>query len=292
MIVFYHGADLDGKSSGAIVKRRFPQAELAPVDYGDPAPWERVMGHDEVWVLDFSWPREVMERLAGEKKLVWIDHHASAIQDCDGLLLQGLRVVGRAACELTWEYVEGDVDMPRAVRLLGLYDVWEEGHPGWRSTVLPFQMGMRVHDADPERQQDFWDYYLGKNGGDVVQATIQNGEVIVKYEQRRNAEMARALAFDAVLQGVDGLPDLRVIAMVTSLAGSGLFDAVYKPAVHDAMCAMRHDGRLWMVSLYAARDKPAVVDYARAYGGGGHLRACGFRCAGMPVCRVVPPEEV
>jgi len=40
--VFYHNQDLDGYRSGAIVKYRFPDAVMYPINYGDEFPWGEI----------------------------------------------------------------------------------------------------------------------------------------------------------------------------------------------------------------------------------------------------------
>lgn len=289
MKCFYHGADLDGECSGAIVKKAYAEAECIPVDYGDEVPWGELCPNEKVFVVDFSWDAEVMLRLHRVSRLVWIDHHITAINACVGLRLGGLQEVGRAACELTWEYLFGHLrKAPLAVWLLGRYDVWDESNPRWRSEILPFQLGMRLHDASPDRQMDFWTYYLGQNGHELVEATRKNGEVILKSQMQEERESALRTAFDAVLPGVAGLPDLRVCAMVTNRKGSRQFEAVFDPVRHDAMCALTLMPGGWTVSLYAPEYHGPVDLYATEYGGGGHARACGFRCVGFPLMQVGP----
>ena len=48
--VFYRGADLDGWCSGAIVKYKFPEAEMFPINYGDKFPWEEIKPDDVVYL--------------------------------------------------------------------------------------------------------------------------------------------------------------------------------------------------------------------------------------------------
>ncbi len=93
---YYHGADLDGHCSGAIVKKYFNDrgmyANLVPVDYGDSPNWEEISVGDTVFVVDFSFPREVMRELDHTCEfLIWIDHHKTAINDLEDLELLYLK---------------------------------------------------------------------------------------------------------------------------------------------------------------------------------------------------------
>ena len=52
-ICLYHRSDLDGKCSGAIVKRHIPGTEMIGIDYGDKIPWKDLEGA-HVYLVDFS----------------------------------------------------------------------------------------------------------------------------------------------------------------------------------------------------------------------------------------------
>jgi oligoribonuclease NrnB/cAMP/cGMP phosphodiesterase (DHH superfamily) len=155
MKCFYHSADLDGACSGAIVKMHSPECELIGINYGDAFPWETIQPGDEVFMVDFSLSdfndMLRLRELCGHLNLVWIDHHKSAIEarDASGIGFTGFQVIGKAGCELTWEFMSNDPP-PQAVYLLGRYDVWAHHDiPG----ALEFQYGMRnVGDTRPGNQ--------------------------------------------------------------------------------------------------------------------------------------------
>ena len=113
-----------------------------------------------VYMVDVSLPPEDMRRLAKVSNLVWIDHHASQ-KDLWAELQskqpqQGLFRTGTAACELCWEFFNPLQDAPKAVRLLGRYDVWDKDHPEWGSKILPFQYGMRSLDGIYDPENAWW----------------------------------------------------------------------------------------------------------------------------------------
>jgi len=139
--VFYHNQDLDGYCSGAIVKYRFPEAVMYPINYGDEFPWGEIAEDDEVFMVDFCLqPEHQMLKLyevlrSDEEKehdrdgnLCWIDHHVSAIKAMEdiGCYPYGRTGVSKAACELTWEYLFPNRPVPLAVKLLSAYDAWKQ----------------------------------------------------------------------------------------------------------------------------------------------------------------------
>ena len=162
MKCFYHSADLDGHCSGALVKMAHPDCELVAINYGDEFPWESVpVGSGEkVFMVDFSLqPYSGMRKLdIHADPLIWIDHHISAIKDhkewCEqgnGAIL-GLLRVGIGACQLVWEYLNPDSNIPTFIKLLAQYDVWAHSDP----RTLSFQYGMRQYNTFPNDNIEFW----------------------------------------------------------------------------------------------------------------------------------------
>lgn len=303
MKCFYHSADLDGKCSAAIVRRRYPNCELIPIDYGQPFPWEDMEAITEanrepieVIMVDFSLqPFSDMIRLDSLCDLTWIDHHKSAIGDSDehhwidsedaikagpdGALLKsltvlGIREVGIGACVLTWRYLFPDEPVPRAVQLLGEYDV---GDHHLNPDCLPFQYGMRLVESDPENAR--WPMLFGdskhKQHLDLTKDIIKSGRSILEYQTKHNEDRAKTLCFDTEMDG------LRLIA-ANHPHNSKLLNSVWDPSRHDAMCIFYWKPSQWTIELYT--DKPGLDLGAicKEHGGNGHPGAAGFQCAELP----------
>lgn len=278
MKTFYHNADLDGQCSAAIVKHRYPETELIGMNYGDPFPWETIQLGEDMWVVDFHLdPFGDMVRLDHLCRLIWIDHHKSAIEDAIAFnfIASGDQRLSmdHAACELTWMLTHccHFAEVPEAVRFLGRYDIWKHAeHPG----SLEFQYGMRFQKDTRPENQDFWQRIFAD---ELTEELVELGKTLLTYEDRQNAKYCAACAFEVELDG------LRCIAINKGLTGSLNFKSVYDPAKHDAMLTfvMRQPGK-WTVSLYS--DKPEVDCSAicKARSGGGHRGAAGFTCEALP----------
>lgn len=274
MKCFYHGADLDGHCSGALIKRFYDLAELIPINYGDKFPWETIGEQEMVFMVDFSLqPFAEMLRLADRANLIWIDHHETAIHDCrtSGWTIEGIRETGKAGCELVWEYLFSGEEMPDAVRLLGRYDVWDHGYS---EDVLPFQYGMRRYDTDPRRALPLWTD-LFSNDLVLVERIIQEGQSILRHESASNAKYAASYAFETEFEG------LSAIAMNCGQLGSLAFESVFDADRHDIMIGFVRCKGQWMVSLYSL-DGINVGEIAKRHGGGGHANAAGFQCEKLP----------
>jgi len=286
-LCIYHRIDLDGQCSAAIVRRRFHDVELHGWNYGDQIPWEKIEDADEVILVDVSFPPVEMCRLPPGS--VWIDHHKTAIESMGdaGKAISGTRRDGTAACELSWEYYFPDEPMPRAVWLIGRWDVWAwKGLPE-RNEIEAFQFGMQSVDTRPE--QDIWRklFTLPFKIFDIV----ETGKSILRYRDRNYSETAK-LAFETFLSWQIG-PDLHAAKFLALNAGGGstVFDSVW--ADHPdcvAKLSFFWTGERWTVSLYSDRGFDCST-VAKAHAGGGHAGAAGFQCRELPFSLHAVTEE-
>ncbi len=314
--VFYHRADLDGKCSAAIVAKwlhdsgRVMPVEFIGVDYKDDfdSYVDRVASEDIVFIVDFSFTRgdehHWMEKILDTaKKVYWFDHHATAIEHYNQMNRlwpqHRIRLVdGVAGCEITWqELFSGPV--PRAVNLLGRYDVWDHKDPD----VLPFQYGMRSYSwtRDPEAPE--WGPYLTsvstvvtsadfdalRNMVEAVENTLRVGIPVMRYQDQHDAINARSAAFEAAIPTPDGLR-LVAICLNEQVATSRSVEPAYRPERHDVMVVFSFRKTAWKVSLYS--DKPDVHcgEVAKSFGGGGHKGAAGFFVPSLPAWLIAGME--
>lgn len=97
-IAIYHHADMDGWFCREIARKFLPDAELIGWDYGEPEPAKRLDGSQQLYIMDLSVPS-----LMDYPKLVWIDHHRTAIEKYPPSIA-GYRIDGVAASRLAWQY--------------------------------------------------------------------------------------------------------------------------------------------------------------------------------------------
>lgn len=271
MKCFYHKSDLDGHCSGAIVKKKYPECAMIGVDYNDTLDLDNIVSGERVFVVDFSFSVEEMAALDTKAQLFWIDHHKSALEKMADYPreISGKREIGKAGCELTWEYLYLDSEgglLPAAVWLLGRYDVWKHDED---ERILPFQYGMRRHE-DTSPESHIWERYLSGFGVNEITATLTAGEVILSYINNDNAKYAEVMAYEAEFEGQ------RAIVINKANANSQLFDSVYDPEMHDIMIVFGVKPGEYKYSLYSVKDDVDVSEIAEEYGGGGHAGAAGF----------------
>lgn len=293
MKCFYHSADLDGKCSAAIVRRKYPEIELIGINYGEPFPWGSIEHGEPVIMVDFALqPFSDMLRLAELASLVWIDHHKTAMAEADKAgwfhegqregyfvddqcFVPGLRRIGRGACAWTWEYLFSDEQMPRSIQLIAAYDVWDHHAPD----CLPFQNGMSLVDNGPEAEIWRMLIYPGMMTEDrAMHQIVIDGTAIMEYRRRQSEAGAKSLCFDVEIDG------LKLLAANVGQTNSQFFDSQWDPEKYHAMCAFvwRPSAGAWSVSLYSTRADVDCGSVCKARGGGGHKGAAGFQCDELP----------
>jgi len=265
---FYHSGDDDGKSSGAIVKAKYPECELFPINYGEPFPFDKISPKDTVFVVDYCLePVSEMVKLNKSCELIWIDHHKSSIEHVRnaGINPDGIRTIGRSGCELTWEFLFHGKRMPLAIYLIGRYDVWDHSDP----RTLPFMYGMRMEDTRPTNDA-LWENLLWDEPS-VLENILSNGNITFPYQVKEDERLAKGRSFETNFDGY------RAIVMNMGGGSSLAFNSVYDPEKHDIMIAFLYNAGTISVSIYSTKDNVDASKIASKYNGGGHAAASGFK---------------
>lgn len=271
IICCYHNKDLDGYTSGAIVKRKFPSCELIGWDYGLPVP---ALGEgNQIVIIDICFPMEDMLNLTDKNHVVWIDHHVSQKKEFDALKdprkhkIAYFYELGIAACEIGWKTLFPDEKMPQGIELLGMYDTWRlAGSDHWNNEILPFQFYMRTVCTHP---LEFPSQFLEEDNNSELFDAIQIGKKILKYQEGQDRLNCERSAFEREVYG-----GMKGLCLNVPAFSSETMKSVYKD--QDVLIGfVCHDG-YWRVSLRTLKDDVDVSTIAKARGGGGHKKAAGF----------------
>jgi uncharacterized protein len=283
---FFHKSDNDGKLSGAILKMAIPDIQLIGIDHGDPFPWELIDSGTIVYMADFSLPEmpDMIKIWDISKRFFWFDHHKSAIEKyCDYInstevarsFVLGRRDVLKSGCELTWEYLFPDKNIPDLVTIVGSYDTWRDhGSMAWVNRYEPFQYGSRLLKLDPSTDAGLYNWKLLLENERDVSKIIDKGYTIMDYLKQVNRDHAKRYSYDTV---IDGHP---AIAMNTDTHSSSILDGFYDPNKHDLMITYTYDPNdhgWWYISFYSTKPEIDCSIFAGKRGGGGHRGAAGCR---------------
>ena len=273
-LCIYHSADHDGKASGAIVKRKYPDVKLVGWDYGIPIPWDKINKADEVILVDLTLqPHKNMIKLASEKKLTWIDHHASSVKCYNNNDIPGTIVFesGIGACVVTWKHYFPNEEVPYGIQLLGEHDVYNHND----DCSMPFEYGLRSYNTNPN--SDIWEkVFTNKLSGDIfgptdfVDMLVREGHVILKYTESNFSFLAKSYAYDKEIDG------FKFLVANNPHRTSQYFDSLWDEEKYDGVLSYFWNGLVWKISIYTCRDDVDLSKLAEKYGGGGHKKAAGF----------------
>jgi oligoribonuclease NrnB/cAMP/cGMP phosphodiesterase (DHH superfamily) len=278
-LVIYHANCWDGFCAAWLTRKAFGHIEGHAAHYGTPPP--EVSGR-VVYMLDFSYPREVMNTVATDaRRLVVLDHHKTAQSALDGLHEpeSGIDVwfdLEKSGGRLTWEWFWDHVFAQQAIddrfwplavrrdRAPWLVD-YTEDRDLWRH-ALPeteaINAALRSHPLD----FDLWDQFAQK---DPVSTLAYEGRAIRRREQQIVSDHVR----NARIENFDGtwtVPIVNATTLFSEIAGELAKGHPFAACYFD-----RQDGkRQW--SLRSADDGVDVSEIAKAHGGGGHTHAAGF----------------
>ncbi len=269
--VWYHSGCADGFGAAwALWKILGDDAVYVPVRYGDDPPeWHP---GDVVWIVDFSYKREVLQRMAAaDVDLTVIDHHATAAEELADLPYAHFDAA-RSGAVATWDHVHGNLRpgdpgyyRGRRDRLLLLYvqdrDLWR-----WE---MPDSRAVNCAIAHIEWSFDVWSKLeiddLKERGTSMLAAI----DKIVDMTASRAVPL-RLAGHDALVVNSACLPS-EIGHVLAERSESGIGVVWY------------HDGDRFRWELRSLDRGPHVGHIAKTFGGGGHPNAAGFRTDSLTV---------
>jgi len=291
MLCLYH-TDADGWCSAAIVNQ-FTDDEnkkFYAITYDDDLPIHLVNKDELVYIVDYSLPPNQWTQLFKiTKKVIWIDHHKTAIENKHQPHgLPGLRINGIAACSLTWmffnhnQHPEKEITKsydiiktaPDAVQLIGDFDIWKFE---FGEKTRFFQRGLYAKKGHNEPDSELWEILLSNtiDARELADNIISDGSIIdsylVKSDKSHVKRHARLIYFEG----------LRIYVVNSQYRTSWLFDSI-DPAEYDGLSVFTHNGKNWTISFYTPHDHIDMSIIAKKYKGGGHRNACGCSLDELP----------
>ena len=316
-VLILHHNDMDGRSGGYILYKYFksftPEENITTMEcgYNTIFEWDKlVKPNDTVAIVDYSlnhqWFSKLIE-IVPKTNIIWIDHHKSAIEDYkEQATLAGIRNINYCGAELAAMYAAGytqdtrgilvDKDgntvtfetaytkIPTWVKEVGNFDCWRTHINMDRSKKLNY--GIRMYwdicELTTKSGRQFWmDIDLSND----VERFINEGAIIMKYQDSENKDMVAINAFEVKLRKTP-FAEYKCIAVNTSSRGSDVFKSVYdKYEVGFVFCYNERKGQQNMnFSVYRLGMNPQkdidVSKIAQSFGGGGHAGAAGFKTNG------------
>ena len=286
-IVIYHGGCADGTAAAwvfwqhakSITGMKIP--ELYGAKYGDdPISRDRILNKTVVMV-DFTYKREVVERmLAQAKRLVILDHHKSAQKELEGLPC-AIFDMNRAGCQLAWDYVyPADRNPPKArpkfLDLIADRDLWTWKLPASQAINKVFYLkGLTTSVEEIDKIKDM-----------KLEKLAEEGRYYLNYERELLEKLGRfKTSYYFGDRPENPTKFYKVFVAAAYYMQSELGHKISEENKdHDFAILYRFDHvkGAWYFSC-RARDRTDIDLGAilKPYGGGGHPKAAGFEVTSL-----------
>lgn len=268
-IILYHASCADGFGAAFASWLKYKdQATYIPVSHGKEPP--AIEPCDQLYILDFSYPRETLEKLQEKaRRIVILDHHRTAETDLKDLpdpIQNGPGIFARfdmneSGATLAWEHFHPETDTPEFFLYLRSRDLWLWDMEDSRE----FSAGLASYPFDFELWGNFYAHDL-----DEIDRLISDGSAILRAQEQRVKNLCRHPKF--ILLGGHHVPCVNATSDFSEV-GEYLCEQ-YPDAPFSASFSIRDDDKV-QFSL-RSRNGFDVSEIAKKFNGGGHSAAAGF----------------
>ena len=265
-LCIYHGKCIDGFTAAwAVNKAHGGNVEFVEAKYGDPAP---AIGGRDVIIVDFSYPRDVMEWIiSNAKSLIVLDHHKTAEAELDGLdkATEDVHVefdMKRSGAGMAWDHFFSHRDRPMFLSYVEDRDLWNFNLPDSKAVNAALQ--------SYHHRFEIWDILESTD----IEDLIVEGIAIRRKQNKDTEEVIASTKTRMIISSID-VPVACVPHFMASDAGHIMakgeaFSATYyDDADGDRIFSLRSDNK--------DPNAADVSQIAREHGGGGHKNAAGFK---------------
>lgn len=271
-IVYYHGSCLDGWAAAYICSKRYPEAELKPLDHGAPFDFSQVEGKD-VLMVDFSLrTREDNDKIASLAKSFQIyDHHKTAQATLEGAPY-AVFDMKRSGAGLAWDYLFG-TDCQELMYKDGSnfgesrpwWVTFTEIRDLWKLDSSPISKEVCAYLGTLPFTKEAWDQ-LERFDEDYAADQGRGALAHINHYVRETVKQAQTGVFQGYRTAVLNVPYLNCSEIGNELAKT-----------HDVSLTWfeRGDGMV-QFSLRSIGDID-VSAIAKVFNGGGHKNAAGFQ---------------
>lgn len=304
-LVIYHANCADGFGAAFAAWLKFgDEAEYLPVQYGRRINWGTnsdgllsINGEPqrEVYILDFNFPREIMDQIfALSKRVVWLDHHKSAFEEMGFVYEKGMQhsckhIVddkhhvllndNKSGAMLAWEYFHPGTEVPLLIQHIDDYDRWQFKLEGTKA----FQKALWSYAPWSFEQ---WDL-LGAGGDCFTRDIYAEGEAILRAHEQNVQSVVEGATMPCRLLKAEPKPGGEHWEALFPVDATGLaancpphlasdvgHELATESGTFGLLWSMDKDGKI-KCSLRSNGDYD-VSAIAKVFGGGGHKNAAGF----------------
>lgn len=252
--VLYHAGCYDGFGAAYAAWKHFgSEAKYLPVSYNGKVP--NIEDGSDVFIVDFSYKRQVLLELSARCNVVVLDHHATAQEDLKGLSFAKFDM-SKSGAGLTWEYFHAGEEMPDLIKHIQDRDLWKFEMPGSKEVHVYLQSINMDFEA--------WDRV------NVLEA-IEKGKSITQFRDRQ----VEVICERAKIYGLLG----HIVPVInTTVFWSEVGNRLLEMYPNNPFAATFYHTQDDMIA-YSLRSRKDfdVAQLASTMGGGGHKQAAGFK---------------
>ncbi|VVB50899.1 DHHA1 domain protein [uncultured archaeon] len=272
-LVVYHNACPDGWAAAYIAKKRWPGAELLPMNYGqDLSELFLKSAGKHIFMVDYSLrTRELNDQLNSEAKRLWIlDHHKTAKAVLEGANYATFDME-RSGAGLAWDYLFGiDSDaLCREANARPWFVNYTEDRDLWRNK-LPRSEEVNAYLISAERTTEKWDEIAKMSLDDAVHAGSAARQYIEYYVRGVGVETQAGVYVFSGRNYHTGVVNMPYVGVSDAL------HAVVKAGFDIGMAWFERGDGVVQFSLRSEGDTD-VSEIAKSQGGGGHKHAAGYQ---------------
>ncbi len=266
--VLYHANCYDGFGAAFAVWlcRGDDDTKYIPVSYGEPLP--EMPDATKVFIVDFSYPAEVLLNLAERVRVVVIDHHRTAEENLRNITHHNIDVkfnMLKSGAMLTWEYFHMESEpRPKLIDHIQDRDLWKFELEGTRE----------IHAALISHPFDFelWNTF-------DIDLLRHEGATLLRMQSQEVAKICKN-SWMAVVAG-HSVPVVNTTVHWSEVGEYLICKYANAPFV---ACFTAYEKKIqWSLRSKGSFD---VSKVARQFGGGGHRNAAGFATVGNLVSKM------
>lgn len=260
-LVLFHGDCYDGFGAAWSARKVLKdEADYKPVNWNQDPP--EYKGYENIYIVDFCYPAEVLKAMAEEAKVVVLDHHKTSESWVKDLKHPNLDIyfdMKKSGASMTWTYFNPKEEMPKLITLIEARDLWKKDVKG----------ADEVHAVLVSYPFDFklWDKLATDEG---VEGMLKEAPALIRLYERL-VEKICSHAF------IGTVADYEVPIVNTSMAWSEVGNKLlelYPDAPFAASFTEYEDHTMWSLRSRKGFD---VAKIGEKYDGGGHGQAAGFK---------------
>jgi nanoRNase/pAp phosphatase (c-di-AMP/oligoRNAs hydrolase) len=256
--IIYHANCVDGFTAAWAMYLAFgSEAEYIPASYNDPTP-PPVDKSDDVYIVDFSYSREVVYALKEKaKSLLILDHHKSAQEALSGLDY-AVFDMNRSGAGIAWDHMHSR-KRPWLINYVEDHDLFR--------FKLPHSRAVRAYIRSiPHTFSDWFQLH-----GTALDQVINEGSAILRYIEQyvisTNTQAVKIKLGDHHVYGINSASP-----QVSDL----LHDLLKRDQKRPFSVAWNRGPDGLVKYSLRSRDSFDVAALAVSFGGGGHKKAAGF----------------